>query len=56
MEQYVVFKSHQQNFALRIDYVVKWSLRLPPFTQLPEVAWILFWVFNPLKEAMVPDH
>ncbi|MER2116704.1 MAG: chemotaxis protein CheW, partial [Enterococcus casseliflavus] len=23
MEQYVVFKSHQQLFALRIDYVVR---------------------------------
>ena len=37
MEQYVVFKSHQQHFALRIDYVVR-VIEAASFTQLPEVA------------------
>ncbi|MFS0935308.1 MULTISPECIES: chemotaxis protein CheW [Enterococcus] len=52
MEQYVVFKSHQQLFALRIDYVVR-VIEAAPFTQLPEVANFVLGI-QPFEEAMVP--
>ena len=52
MEQYVVFKSHQQHFALRIDYVVR-VIEAASFTQLPEVADFVLGI-QPIEEAMVP--
>jgi purine-binding chemotaxis protein CheW len=52
MEQYVVFKSHQQLFALRIDYVVR-VIEAASFTQLPEVADFVLGI-QPFEEAMVP--
>jgi len=52
MEQYVIFKSHQQLFAIEIQHVVR-VVEASTFTPLPEVADFVLGVQS-IESAMVP--
>lgn len=52
MEQYVIFKSHQQLFAIDIQHVVR-VIEASTFTPLPEVADFVLGLQS-VESAMVP--
>jgi purine-binding chemotaxis protein CheW len=52
MEQYVIFKSHDQHFAIRVQHVTR-VIEARSFIQLPEVADFVLGVYE-FQEKMIP--